>query len=889
MAFENVNFKYPNFCTGPQSGTFCSINQDTATTLLQIKNQSGGTVGNYTLSSNILNDLISLEYVGPTGLTGMLDDLTFFTLEKIDSNTCIIKRYETRESSNQLNLKQQIIKSSTGVYYYDVTGMSVEHYTREFVADNAGGINYLDIDDKSRISNGDKLFLGPSTDSDNVDATESVTVNYVSGSRVYLNSNVNYQYVLGDPITFYKDVYLISNKDIGGGDTKGTVFQIDTDTGIVLSTTNDGVYKNVSASKWFEAAEAITIIRGSNLLFVQPYVFYQRWKSQNMNNTTDDGSTIQPVEDIVFDGVSVYKLMNSITKRDDSGNKLTYTWTNYNFHNDTISPYSNVVRIYTDKQFLVGPAQTTTFNVKVIDQFGVGLGSKDVDFYITSGDVGGSFTPLGGQVTTNSDGEATIDFTSSLLYTGQTVISARTDGGLPANGSAYVWDNIDIISTVSVAYEGHLFQTVSGVDSTISSVRQIEPEVDIDVKIFGRTFYTTPGGDWINPSSNAGDVATYLPGLIVGSNDGPVLSFNFGDGTNPNDTGPMPNRITQVLNFETQHGIQQPSDFESDDYVEQLEVVEGDLQISQLKLSLHTYWVGGTAYDELFTTTTLTQFVFIEDAIPPFWSEKNNKSTYIWIKLRPNAADLEESTVLFMVREVSYDVDTGFVDYTSKLTITPFVDISGNIGLELLLPSQGDFHHNAVVYVHIELEDALGNNIWIDYFFSIIADYRFPYLENLNPSREQALVQVDSDIYFEIKDEGVGVDIGSLEVTVNSRVVTPTSIVKVSDNHYKVTYNPSNDFYYNKSIQVGVKVKDLSEQNNYLNDTYRFYTVESDDVWFTEFQPDTCKRGINPNTNISFLALGAGSGVDRDTIVVQVKGKDVTDRLNLLPVIYRIS
>ena len=138
-------------------------------------------------------------------------------------------------------------------------------------------------------------------------------------------------------------------------------------------------------------------------------------------------------------------------------------------------------------------------------------------------------------------------------------------------------------------------------------------------------------------------------------------------------------------------------------------------------------------------------------------------------------------------------------------------------------------------------------------------------------------------------DQGVGVDIDSLDMTVNSRVVTPTSIVKVDDNHYKVTYNPSNDFYYDKSVQVGVKIKDLSEQNNYLNDTYRFYTVESDDVWFTEFQPDTCKRGINPNTNISFLALGAGSGVDRDTIVVQVKGKDVTNRLNLLPVIYRIS
>jgi hypothetical protein len=242
-----------------------------------------------------------------------------------------------------------------------------------------------------------------------------------------------------------------------------------------------------------------------------------------------------------------------------------------------------------------------------------------------------------------------------------------------------------------------------------------------------------------------------------------------------------------------------------------------------------------------------------------------------------------------MVREVSFDGDTGFVDYTAQLTITPFVDISGNIGLELYLPSQGGFHHNAVVYVHIEVNDALGNHVWIDYFFSIIADYKFPYLENLNPSREGALVPVDSDIYFEIKDVGVGVDIDSLDMTVNSRAVTPTSIVKVDDNHYKVTYNPSIDFYYDKSVQVGVKVKDLSDNENWLSDTYRFYTARSDEVWLTEFQPHVCKRGINPNTYISFLALGTGSGVDKNTIVVQVKGKDVTDRLKLVPVIYRIS
>ena len=43
----NVNFKYPNFCLGPISETFCSINQDDATTIMRIKNRTGGLLGDY--------------------------------------------------------------------------------------------------------------------------------------------------------------------------------------------------------------------------------------------------------------------------------------------------------------------------------------------------------------------------------------------------------------------------------------------------------------------------------------------------------------------------------------------------------------------------------------------------------------------------------------------------------------------------------------------------------------------------------------------------------------------------------------------------------------------------------------------------------------------------
>jgi hypothetical protein len=202
-----------------------------------------------------------------------------------------------------------------------------------------------------------------------------------------------------------------------------------------------------------------------------------------------------------------------------------------------------------------------------------------------------------------------------------------------------------------------------------------------------------------------------------------------------------------------------------------------------------------------------------------------------------------------------------------------------------------DFHYGSVVYVRIEVYDsaATPNFIWVDYWFEVIPDYRFPYLENLNPSREQDDVSVDTDIYFEIKDIGVGVDIDSLEMTVNSRIVIPTTIEKVNDNHYKVTYSPTVDFQYNKSILVNVNVADASPNANFLNDSYRFYTALSDEVWYRNFEPRECKRGMPRYSSIRLVVLDAGGGVDRDSIRVQVLEREATDRFTVVPIVYRIS
>ena len=907
---ENIHLSWPNFCFGPRANTFCSINQDDATTIMRIKNSTGGLLGDYYLSSNIINELIHLEYVGPSNLTEEIDGLTFFTVEKIDSTRCIIKRYEMRTSSNQLNMKHQIVKYTTGLYYYDINASAVEHYERTFSIHNPGGINYLNISSTNRLTSGTKLFLGPSNDGSNEGATEFVIVSYIIGSTVYLTSNLVYQYVIGDQISFYTDVYLISNLGMGGDTSRGTIFKIDADSGSVGDVNTDKVYRNISAARWYPLSETVASISGNNLFFINPYASYYNWKSIFLNNIEDDNSTLIPTYDVIFEDYSVYLLANKRTTRDDDGNRTTENWgTWYNYVPNGIAPYSNSIEIYSNDNVIIGDLGSTILYVKVTDQFGVGLSGKTVYFTMSPGGLG-YFTPIGAQVDTDINGEASIIFTfygaGDVIENRDVEIMCSTDGSSASfTGSAYIWNFIKIFQELKGSGDGKIDTWDDEIGSGTDVIATYSG-ISIESSMFIKSFFTNPGGDWYQNITYL-EVDDYLPDLIhiVGAGEGPPYSFSVPNVfLRPTEWNPMPNTLHQIEEFESVVQSRQIKNFKcltefvdgvfkyEEPYSIVQQIIESfSLQLSQLKLSTHTYWVSDTAYDYLWTYTTLDQFIFVDEAIPEFWSIKNPIDTNIWIRLRPFAYSLRISSAKMFVREIWWDGDTGYVDVSSQLTIETFDAGGGLLGLELTYNPPQDFHHNSTVYVFIEVYDIAPNpnRITTNYWFEVIPDYKAPYLDNLSPNREQDNVNIDTDIYFEIKDLGTGVDIDTLELFINSRVVVPTNIVKVSDHHYKVTYTPPTNFFFDKRVTVGVIVNDLTNYDNWLNDRYAFYTAESDDIYFTEFLPGACKRGLSRFTDVSFLALGIGSGIDRDTLRLQVREKDVTDQSTIVPVIYRIS
>jgi hypothetical protein len=931
MANENIEISQPNFCMGPQAGTICTVDTSNPQTVLRIKTTGGSTVIDLSMSSNILNTDVKVEYVGPSYLSSVVDDLTFFTFEKVSSTRCMIKRWQTRMAFREILLKEQVTKSTSGNERYNSNGFAVEYYYRHFTHPNEY-YNYLNMDSVVNVKNGTRFFMGPSTDSDNPGATEvavvSHVIDYIGGKRVYLTAPLKYQYVTGDLITFYSHIYIYSTEGYAGDASKGSLFKIDAYDWTVKGIDTKSIYKRVTASRWCPTVGGIASVVGTNALFVRPYDSYLNWKSMFLNNVDSDGNTTFPIYDLIFDNYSVYKLQKKITLRDDDGLRTTWNWGKYNFQEDSLLPYSSSVTTWVDQGIVTGYNKNVDVNVQVRDQFHVGLRDVYVNFY-KEGDDGALFDPLSGAVTTDIDGTGVIDYRSGAAYNGHTEITTRATGGSTATGSQYLWTSNNIISFPDANPANTKLFTLKEVSGYLGTLKQIlewfkiwsvqkddtgnwrwgwyEPFNYIKAK----SFFTTPFGDWGDwrdgsferPSS----VLQWLPMLYRGEKqtDGPVQgAFTKGWPWYPSGNNwPIPNRITLIEESEGESRIHCLTDFfvyhkEGYDIIEtppQINIKQPDEtghgQISQLKLSLHTHWVDGDPYDSLWTYANIDQFVFVEDAIPKFWSEKNPVDTNIWIRLRPFAFSLDETTLRMWVRELSYIGDTGYYEVTDGISIDTFDAGSSMLGLEVTYDPPADFLHGSLIFVRIEVYDIayLSNFVYTEYWFKITPDYKAPYIFNLSPDREEINVSTDSAVYFEIKDVGTGIDLSTLECLINSRRMQPEdlSIEVVSRYHVKVTYTPPQGLYYDKPYKITIKVTDTSPNENRMNDSYTFYTRPSTGVFITDPKPDFCKRGMERFEDVSAVVLADGNGIDLGTVRMQVFNKDVHP--NIRPIVYRIS
>lgn len=861
MAYENVEFTQENFCIAPRTGEFCSIDHTQGTNgVLQIKTDTGSLQKTYSLDTSI-NKVYALEYTGPRDLSlsfsQLGDELPFFTLEHISDSNVRIRRWKLNNTSNSLVLDDTINLSNTGKYRFNSYTMAVEHYETEFDQATTTGTGRIKLTTYSGIESGDVLLLGPSSDTDNQYAFEYVEVTSVSGGWVYITSSgitpPKYEYAAGDAVTYWKNIYLFSDDGFNGNSSYGSYYKININTKTVTSGIQNGVFNNIRAASWSRDYQSVGFVNDTSVLYYDLNK-NQVTKSQSLHNIEADEITIIPVYDLIFDNQIIYCLQRKITLVDDNGDKTTTSWSTYNYQRSTIAPYTKSISINTNPDGIVLNDEQVTLKVIVRDQFGVGLNNKTVYFY-DSPDVG-SFSSSG-QVITNSNGEATITYDvnyfdpqgsddDSIFIT----IKAKTDGASSFTGSQYVWAALDLIllKRFRIEFE-NLIQKRDEyeLDTYITQLSGL----DIDCYLRALNRFQFPGGNWEGTSPPSDDTVI----------------------------------IKQIEDFNSINYINQlDKDVIIDIYAEQLADKSNDFQLSQLYISRHK----SSGHKD---TAQIDQFRFVEDAIPVFWSEKNPVNTNIYIRLRPFAFSLNQSTLKFKVRELSYAGDTGFVDVTSLCNITTFDAGGGLLGLDILYNPSNDFHHNAIVYVSIEVYDTapLPNIILTDYWFKIIPDYKSPYIINEYPSREAYDVPINSNIYFDLIDAGVGVDIDTLGFYINNVEVNYT--VTTISGGYHVNYINTNEFSYGETVEVSVVVEDKSFNRNKLFDAWRFYCINSSGPWIDEesFYPEPCSKGVPRKIHgISANVYAVnGTGIDKDSILVRIGGK--TRKVQIIPIIYRLK
>jgi len=923
--FENIETNRANFCIGPQAGTYCTVDNEISPIIMLVKNDSGSVIRNYTFypqdtlyvgpkqksSYPILpngdydySDFISIQYIGPYDQASYFDGAVFYTLERRAKG---VRRYYTYDDPNDLdkvdtrieydsnivrkwcldNVNFRLLLDRTYVFnsddnnWFDAKAFAVENIVTTFDKSAAANTGVIEITTTSGLKKYDSIFLGPSTDVSNPGKVEEVYVHSVNGTTVEIKTYggedpPKWEYMEGDPITIFRDIYLFSNSAplidssytaYGNVSSSGTLYVADqTNYGAIIAKNSNGIYQDVKCAIWNNYFTSLSFVKGSSLIHLDVSDYeVMRMQDIHLNNPTTN--ELIPLYDIDIKDFYVYTLQKSILQHDDSGNYYEESWDTYNYHIDTFQPYTNTVALSVSERVLLREGQTF-ITVIVRDQFGVGLLSKDV-WFTSDGDIASTLNPIDGYMTTDSNGRATIQYDAGSSYTGNVNIGVKVSGGNSANGSTFIY-------AFTALQQYHQFNANDSLRTvTIPSffTRITTQYQDInELLISTRVAYVFPGNKLINNNMNGWESA--------GSNTKIIQCCTVPTFKSSNNDISVTIRLSKLL-------LNEPSYNNDANQVVGLmvkELITTDKYISSNFISRHLSYGNSVS-------TSLDQFVFIQEAIPAMWSEKNNINTDIWFRLRPFAASLNPSTLVVKLKEESYIGNSYWQDVSYLGVITMFDAGGGLLGIDFSYDPMANFHHNSIIYIHIEVYDnaSVPNLILLDYWFKIIQDYKAPYIVNRVPAQEEANVPINTPILFDLIDDGEGVDINTLEVFINQRKIG-YSYDEYEYGNYHINCINVYSFYFGQEVTVNVSVTDLSDNNNRLISGWTFYCVESTGPWIDmdNTVPGLCVEGAKRKQNVSMQLYGIqDTGIKYDSIKMEIGGR--YRNMKITPIVYRIS
>ena len=946
---ENIRLNDSNFCIGPQTGTYCSVDVEASPAVMRIKNSSGTLIRTYTFSPSgilaskpydILSDAIflNLKYVGPLNQSSIYSGAIFYTLELVpneyrkyytyerDDTTGgykvnsvdklltstefeyhgnIIRKWRVNNTSFTLDLVSSSYKISDSTDWIAAESFSIQTYQTTLLDHVTTGTGVLPFTTTSGLSKYDTILIGPSSDTDNISAVEEVYIHSIDESknevfiRTYSGGDPTlYEYVEGDPVTVIRYAHLPSkprplldsdNVRYAYESTGGTLLSLDlNDYCEVVDRKYGAMFFGIQASDWNPYYNTVSFIKNCNLFH---YDLEQEKvvKSQFLLNMYEKEAVPEliPIYDISFNGTDIYRLQKAGLIFDNTGRQTLDEYSTYNYVVDALEIYSSTVSV-SASDTVVGYQGVSYIKAVVRDQFGVGLLSKDVSFSIEN-DVTGFMTPADGNVTTDADGVCSIQYTAGAGYNGVTNIMAQAVGANSGFGSVYAAGH----AAVSVESDATNTVVIKNVDRYFLNVASILAEARLKDGYLQTICYarrSTPGGEWLWSGSWADiDNPTIddRNSIITLNRDLNFLMTVY----QPTFNGLKTDADGSITNASDNEGKRIPSVPLGQNYPEcefnlPAEAPPQDSRyLSQNYLSRHLSFGN-------IVTANLNQFAFTQEAIPNFWSDRNTPEIDYWIRLRPFSYSLDPTTLEIFVYEVSWAGVSDTVNIAPLGAITMFDAGSGLEGIDFTYKFPESFHNNSVVFVKVVVYDKapLPNIITVSYWFKIVPDYLKPYILNHVPAIEEYDVNIDTGISFDVLDRGDGVDISTLEVFINNRQVT-YSYVEYEPGQFNITCDIEKSFVYSQEVKVNVFVKDLSDNANLLRDSWTFYCISSSGPWFDidNVSPGGCLQGVDRSLEDISAQVYAinNTGIDYDSLRLDVGGKYRC--IKITPIIYRLK
>ncbi|RLC52151.1 MAG: hypothetical protein DRZ79_01630, partial [Candidatus Cloacimonadota bacterium] len=240
--------------------------------------------------------------------------------------------------------------------------------------------------------------------------------------------------------------------------------------------------------------------------------------------------------------------------------------------------------------------------------------------------------------------------------------------------------------------------------------------------------------------------------------------------------------------------------------------------------------------------------------------------TNIHLEIHDDKTGVDPSSIILTVNSE---------DVTSATNIQT---IEGGYFLSYIPPQ--NFEYNQTVFVSVQCQDfaITPNTMSFSYSFTIQNDTEPPYVINQVPQPDEIGVPLDTNIYLEIVDDGLGVNEETIRMYVNELLVHPDILPLEESNGFSLNYDPPEDFSYSEEVEVLIFAGDNADPpNNLSNYFYSFTCVDDDNTppFIRGKNPSPNAHDVPVNTVISFEILDAETGVDRNTIDFRINGEHI--------------